>query len=98
MFCVQGRERKYINDGGSALQVESTAYTLLTMAALNQLDQAGPIVIWLTEKRNSRGAFYSTQVSFVFQTNLKTYFFWLSHFSRCATFFQCSKSIFSKFE
>jgi len=56
-----GRERNYIKDGGPALQVESTAYTLLTMAALNKLDDAGPVVVWLTEHRNSRGSFYSTQ-------------------------------------
>ena len=62
---MQGRERNYIKDGGPALQVESTAYTLLTMAALNKLDDAGPVVVWLTEHRNSRGSFYSTQVNFV---------------------------------
>ena len=56
----------------SAVNVEATAYALLTMAKLNKIDQdkgndkdratALNIVRWIAQQRNSKGGFVSTQV------------------------------------
>lgn len=44
-----------------AIEVETTAYALLTAVHMNEFDYASAIVKWLTEQRNYGGGFRSTQ-------------------------------------
>jgi hypothetical protein len=62
----------FTDSAKSAVNVEATAYALLTMAKLNKIDQdkgndkdratALNIVRWIAQQRNSKGGFVSTQV------------------------------------
>lgn len=54
---------RHWNAGGHALNIETAAYALLAQVKMNRLKYAGPIVIWLTEQKNSGGGFQSTTVS-----------------------------------
>ena len=56
------KNTRYWTDGGSASNVETTAYALLTQMLLNRVRYSGPIVVWLTEQRKGGGGFFSTQV------------------------------------
>jgi len=42
--------------------VETTAYALLQTLLLKDVEYAGPIATWLTERRNYGGGYFSTQV------------------------------------
>src|SRR5699024_1508569 len=44
-----------------SLEVESTAYALLTLALRSDTDEAIPALRWLISKQNSNGGFASTQ-------------------------------------
>ncbi|XP_036288753.1 complement C5 [Pipistrellus kuhlii] len=46
---------------GTAHMVETTAYALLTILNLNDLNYANPIIRWLSEEQRYGGGFYSTQ-------------------------------------
>ena len=56
---------RYWNAGGTALNVETAGYALLTQLALGRVTYAGPIVVWITKQRNTRGGFISTQASYL---------------------------------
>ena len=47
----------------SAISVETTSYALLALLQLDEITYTHPIVNWLTEQRNYKGGFVSTQVS-----------------------------------
>ncbi|XP_016069153.1 PREDICTED: complement C5 [Miniopterus natalensis] len=46
---------------GTAQMVETTAYALLTILNLKDLNYANPIIKWLSEEQRYGGGFYSTQ-------------------------------------
>nr|BAH22724.1 complement component C3 precursor [Nematostella vectensis] len=56
----QIKSTRHWNAGGHALNIETASYALLAQMALNKLKYAGPIVVWLTEQKNSGGGFKST--------------------------------------
>lgn len=49
---------------GTANMVETTAYALLTILNLKEINYANPIIKWLSEEQRYGGGFYSTQVMF----------------------------------
>ena len=49
-------------DTGKAINIELTAYALLTLALNNNTDDGLQVLKWLISKRNPRGGFSSTQV------------------------------------
>ena len=55
---------RHWNAGRIALNIETSAYALLTQILMGRVKYAGPIVSWLTAQRNGQGGFSSTQVSF----------------------------------
>ena len=67
-----GRQVRYWKENGAALTVEATAYALLAQLKLKEVEFSGPVVIWLTEERNARGSFHSTQVCWFVLFNAMT--------------------------
>ena len=61
-FLFQAKKTRHWNAGGRALNIETAGYALLTQMVLGRQRYAGPIVSWLTEQRNTKGGFHSTQV------------------------------------
>ena len=47
---------------GQAINIEMTAYALLTLASKSDTVNGLPILKWITEQRNPNGGFSSTQV------------------------------------
>ena len=47
----------------TAGDIEATSYALLTFLRHGEISQTVPIVKWIIKQRNSRGGFFSTQVS-----------------------------------
>lgn len=57
----QAKKTRHWNAGARALNIETAGYALLTQMAIGRQRYAGPIVSWLTEQRNTKGGFHSTQ-------------------------------------
>ncbi|XP_019632208.1 PREDICTED: ophiophagus venom factor-like [Branchiostoma belcheri] len=57
----------------SAIAVETTAYALLTQMHIGDVQYSNPIVVWLTQQRNSAGGFVSTQDTVVALQALASY-------------------------
>uniref|UniRef100_A0ABM0MSR7 Complement C3-like n=1 Tax=Saccoglossus kowalevskii TaxID=10224 RepID=A0ABM0MSR7_SACKO len=56
-----GNKPYWYTHNPSAIEVETTAYALLTQVELNDIAYSNAIVVWLTSQRNSQGGFISTQ-------------------------------------
>ncbi|XP_006818468.2 complement C3-like, partial [Saccoglossus kowalevskii] len=56
-----GNKPYWYTHNPSAIEVETTAYALLTQVELDNIAYSNAIVVWLTSQRNSQGGFISTQ-------------------------------------
>ena len=59
---IQTNERRHHSNNGKAINIELTAYALLTLALNNERDEGLQVLKWLISQRNPNGGFSSTQV------------------------------------
>ncbi|XP_009941067.2 complement C4-A [Opisthocomus hoazin] len=67
------KQQRYWGNGNDAISVETTAYALLQTLLLKDVEYAGPIATWLTERRNYGGGYFSTQDTVVALEALSAY-------------------------
>ena len=59
---IQPNEKRHHGNNEKAINIELTAYALLTLALNNERDEGLQVLKWLISQRNPNGGFSSTQV------------------------------------
>lgn len=61
-LAFNGKDGLHPKDQAKAVDIETTAYALLSLGVQKDLEGGLPVLKWVTSQRNPEGGFSSTQV------------------------------------